>query len=299
MVIGGEKPSTENLNNAGISNRAVLSTNRCFFLSQFKDYATETSPMNNPRMYHSSETIDEHIFVIGGVNGSLGQPVEHIEIYSLSSRVWKIGAKMITPRSCAATVVVSNKIYVLGGIDKNGKYLSTVEYYDAEKDHFFEVYKSSVEKIDDPSKIGDSNKHILPRGLAWSTVVKTGWNSFCLFGGKYKQSKLNGSDVSSSSNHMLNTKVHQFIIREDWNIVQENECVKNMTLYSHVRGLSVKYDGNILLVGGNSLKNSSEVLNIKSLSSRQTNVDLTGLDSGEVMGLIHQVNYSSMVGEVY
>lgn len=145
--------------------------------------------MNYSRMYHSSESIDDSIYVIGGVDGSLGTPVEHVEIYKLSQRTWNVGAKMITPRSCAATVVISSKIYVFGGIDKHGKYLSSVELYDTEIDEFVEVTKTNPLLLTDPSKIADHNKHILPRGIAWCTVVKTGWNMITVLGGKFKISK--------------------------------------------------------------------------------------------------------------
>lgn len=75
MIIGGEKPSSDLSDyeqTSGLSKRVVLSTNRCFLVSKFKDYATDASPMHYPRMYHSSEAVNDLIIVIGGVDGSLG-----------------------------------------------------------------------------------------------------------------------------------------------------------------------------------------------------------------------------------
>lgn len=205
---------------------------------------------------------------------------------------------MRTPRSCAATVAVNSKIYVLGGIDKNGKYLSTAEYYDSEKDEFVEVLNSNTDTAALSSKTSDSQRNVLPRGLAWCSAIKTGWNSITLVGGKFKTSKQKES-FTPATNFELNTKIYQFQIGDDWNVLKQIEGLKNQTLFSHVRGLCLKYDGGILLAGGNNLKASSEIVKIKNLSSRQSNLDMSELESGDVIGVVHSVNYSSMVSEVY
>jgi N-acetylneuraminic acid mutarotase len=47
---------------------------------------------------------------------------------------WKSGAKMPTPRSETASVILGDKIYVIGGLDKMDKPLDIVEVYDVKLD---------------------------------------------------------------------------------------------------------------------------------------------------------------------
>ena len=47
---------------------------------------------------------------------------------------WTTGANMITPRTDFAGAVLNEKIYIIGGFNKEGKTVNTVEYYDPKKD---------------------------------------------------------------------------------------------------------------------------------------------------------------------
>lgn len=74
---------------------------------------------------------------------------------------------------------------------------------------------------------------------------------------------------------------------------------KHNTLYSHDRATPIRYDGKLLLLGGNNLKSSCESLNIETLASYQSNVSLKGLESGEIMSTIIQNQISQGISEVY
>ena len=48
--------------------------------------------------------------------------------------IWSIGKSMPTPRTEVTATIISDNIYVIGGFDKSGKVLDTVEVYNIKND---------------------------------------------------------------------------------------------------------------------------------------------------------------------
>lgn len=86
--------------------------------------------MKSPRSNHGMVNYNGRIWVIGGTNGQ--QPTYDVESYSVLEKqeVWKEEACLNEARSCAVTVVHSEKIWVIGGRDRFGNIVKTVEIYD-------------------------------------------------------------------------------------------------------------------------------------------------------------------------
>jgi hypothetical protein len=305
MVIGGEAPPTTNQNSLVSENQesnsdgVVFSTNRCIFLSQYNNKVKEAAKMNYPRMNHCCESHEQKSYVIGGVTGTIGQLVENIEIYDQISKTWTVGPKMITPRSHACSVNMNGIIYIIGGMDKNGKLLQSVEYFDVKKNEFSQVFT----KLKKPNpeegapEIDISSKKILARGLINSTAAKIGWNKFLITGGSYKSDL---TDTQTGQDKFeLNSSVLDFVVQESWNFVKIESSSKHNTLYSHQSTSAIRYDGKLLLIGGNNLNSSCEYLNIETLASYQSNINLSGLDSSEVIATIVETDLSQSVSEVY
>lgn len=213
LVIGGENPPIQVENDTTLENsqnnseNVVFSTNRCILLSQHHEKVRETSKMNFPRMYHTAETIEQKTYVIGGVTGSIGTPVQEIEIYDQMKKTWTVSAKMITPRSKACSVNMNGRIYVIGGVDKNGNSLSTIEYFDVYKNKFFSVYTQITPKNPKPDAAVTimNTKNILARGLTNATASKIGWNKFIITGGSYSSTLI---DTNTGENKIeLNNTV--------------------------------------------------------------------------------------------
>ena len=62
------------------------------------------------------------------VNNSLSSPMDN------SSSVWVRGANMPTPRTDFTGTVLDDKVYIIGGLNRNGTSLDAVEFYDPKTD---------------------------------------------------------------------------------------------------------------------------------------------------------------------
>ena len=79
--------------------------------------------MPTSRSEMQADTVNGEIYVIGGaIGGSIGQPystVSMTEIYNPATDSWSTGASMPYSVSQAASAVINNNIYVIGGQDDN------------------------------------------------------------------------------------------------------------------------------------------------------------------------------------
>jgi N-acetylneuraminic acid mutarotase len=73
------------------------------------------------------------LVVTGLINYSSVDSPKQLELIeaSLSEISWTAGTNMPTPRTEGTSAEVDGKIYIIGGSDKNQKYVNTVEVYDA------------------------------------------------------------------------------------------------------------------------------------------------------------------------
>jgi N-acetylneuraminic acid mutarotase len=63
----------------------------------------------------------------------LTQQLQHLA-FSENQSLWSFVKNMPTPRREIEATIISDNIYVIGGFDKTGKVLDTVEVYDIKND---------------------------------------------------------------------------------------------------------------------------------------------------------------------
>jgi len=95
------------------------------------DTWTTKAPMPTPRSGLAAVVVDGWIYAIGGRTGGGPNPSDLavVEVCDPTTDTWSNRASMPTPRFLPAAVVVSGKIYVIGGWEEDQP-LSTVEEYD-------------------------------------------------------------------------------------------------------------------------------------------------------------------------
>ena len=101
------------------------------------DPATDTWVKGPPKMptgrdSGSTAVVKNRIYVLGGLGwppGGWGTLLMDIEAYDPISRHWQKKADMLEVRLDAATVVVSDEIYLIGGVAGVGQFLATVDVY--------------------------------------------------------------------------------------------------------------------------------------------------------------------------
>ncbi|WP_128895916.1 Kelch repeat-containing protein [Longirhabdus pacifica] len=112
------------------------------YLNIIEEYSPDTdswttkSPMPTKRSMTTSVVLKNKIYVIGGHNyDELNEDMrlDTVEVYDPNSNSWETKEKMITGRSHAGSVILNNKIYVLGGLS-NTTELNTVEIYTPESE---------------------------------------------------------------------------------------------------------------------------------------------------------------------
>lgn len=82
--------------------------------------------------YAASTTYNSQIFLIGGVTD--GEASGKIRSFDFQSEHWKVLTDKLTPVSNVNAVVLSEKIYVPGGITAGGKTTAVLEVYDPRND---------------------------------------------------------------------------------------------------------------------------------------------------------------------
>ena len=61
-------------------------------------------------------------------------PIQQHAFPETVKSIWSIGKSMPTPRTEVTATIISDNIYVIGGFDKSGKVLDTVEVYNIKND---------------------------------------------------------------------------------------------------------------------------------------------------------------------
>lgn len=94
-------------------------------------------PMPTPRSHLAAAAIsgvNTKIYFIGGQEGcrlSAAPPTDIVESFDPANNAWETDlTRMLTPRLGARAGVINSKIYVVGGQDKNGMVLPTLEVFD-------------------------------------------------------------------------------------------------------------------------------------------------------------------------
>ena len=86
------------------------------------------APMRVSRMFHAAVEHDGHLFVLGGLNGSVGF-LAGAEEYDPKDDRWSACPNLPTPRNRLSAAVVAGRIYAIGGMDAAGN-SRAVEAYD-------------------------------------------------------------------------------------------------------------------------------------------------------------------------
>ena len=85
-------------------------------------------------------SLDGNVYVIGGIVMDISLDVVEITAqchrFDVAKNEWSQITGLHTPRTDFATVVVNNVIYVVGGVDKQGHTLSSMEYYNDVEDRW-------------------------------------------------------------------------------------------------------------------------------------------------------------------
>ena len=104
-------------------------------------------PMNVPRNRLAAVSLDGEIYAIGGNSqGQTGIGVtKTVEKFVPEQNKWSYISDMNTARWDHAACVLGGKIYVVGGKDADGNYVTTIECYDRTMDSWKIVVKNVVE----------------------------------------------------------------------------------------------------------------------------------------------------------
>ncbi|MDP5275283.1 cadherin-like beta sandwich domain-containing protein [Chengkuizengella axinellae] len=109
------------------------------------------SPMPDGRSGHGAVEVNGKIYVIGG-HGSdrtLNNKVLEYDPEALpDTNPWKEISTLPTPRASVSIVELDGKIYVIGGYEINGNYLSTVEVYDPSLNEWVKWESETGDKVD-------------------------------------------------------------------------------------------------------------------------------------------------------
>ena len=100
-------------------------------LGDLKGKWNNIEPMQTPRGYVAAVNCDEEIYAIGGKSGKNDSTaLKTVEKYDSSADKWKYVSDMNFERRCHDACVLRNKIYVVGGLDADGKVVTQIESYD-------------------------------------------------------------------------------------------------------------------------------------------------------------------------
>ncbi|CAN6880267.1 unnamed protein product [Brassica oleracea] len=96
--------------------------------SGFSVVPIASSPTDSfPELYYT-KTVGPEIYIIGGPY--VNKPSSSVRIFDCRSHTWRDGPKMTVARKHANTVVLDEKIYVMGGCDIDAYYANWIEVFD-------------------------------------------------------------------------------------------------------------------------------------------------------------------------
>ena len=100
-------------------------------LGDLKEEWINIEPMQTPRSLVAVVNCDGVVYAIGGRSGTnKSTALKTVEKYDSSANTWKYVSDMNFQRSAHAACVLCNKIYVVGGLDADGKAVTNIESYD-------------------------------------------------------------------------------------------------------------------------------------------------------------------------
>ena len=104
-------------------------------LGDLKGEWTKTEPMQKRRCWVAAVNCDGVVYAIGGRSGvDKSTALKTVEQIDSSTNKWKYVSDMNFKRSEHAACVLQNKIYVVGGLDADGKVVTQIECYDPMSD---------------------------------------------------------------------------------------------------------------------------------------------------------------------
>ncbi len=115
-----------------LSISTILLFSDTIFASSGNNTWNQETPLPNGKSSHTSEVINDMIYVIGGHEGN-GIPTDKLEILNTKTNTWSLGAPKNIPVLTAASAVIDGKIYVFGGLQNISQASSAtniVEIYD-------------------------------------------------------------------------------------------------------------------------------------------------------------------------
>lgn len=104
----------------------------------------ELSGMGSHKNFHSSSLWRDRIIVFGGWDGT--KVLNKVEMYIPESNNWYLISQMPKARWGHQTINFNEKIYVIGGYDSNGDYVSDIDIYDPSADYWYSLENLSIEK---------------------------------------------------------------------------------------------------------------------------------------------------------
>ena len=102
---------------------------------RYKKDSKHLSDMSIPRSGHGCTTIGGNysVLVTGGTQEFGGTALSNAEVFSPESNSWKDIASMNVGRFGHAVVAVGDKVFAIGGDDRNNNYMDTIEEYDTRR----------------------------------------------------------------------------------------------------------------------------------------------------------------------
>lgn len=89
--------------------------------------------MKRGRICHVMAAVRESIYIIGGKNPKAKEGknvLGSVEEYSILGRKWRIMGELVTAVHSAASMVIGDKIYIIGGVDQNGQYVRDIQVFE-------------------------------------------------------------------------------------------------------------------------------------------------------------------------
>ena len=124
----------------------ILSLSLFFFQVVYAQWIS-LRPMPTPRQEMPAVLVNRKIYIIGGITTNLleGFVTKKIEVYDISSNIWKALKDMPAQRHHAAIATIQNKIYVIGGFDNvDFNPVNTLFVYDIQNDNWSQAQKLPI-----------------------------------------------------------------------------------------------------------------------------------------------------------
>ncbi|XP_055344167.1 kelch-like protein 12 [Paramacrobiotus metropolitanus] len=103
------------------------------------DVWSDVAPMHYDRNGHSTIILNDHIYVIGGVQGGTRTVLQAVERYDPAIDRWHSVADLLVPLYWFAAVAHNGGLYTFGGLTANGSVVSTTFCYDPQKNTWSEL----------------------------------------------------------------------------------------------------------------------------------------------------------------